>query len=158
MVKDDEVRNISDEKAGLQEKIESLLDLLYGCNACGLCDCECSDSAKEDEDCDSSLPQYMSGEQPSSPSPDTPSQTPAPPPRSNSSPWTPPPTPPCTTCGRVNFGPCPSNVCFACIPPLECQPEPTGSPSRTPPGTPPLLGIEQRATRTRPGEGELYLE
>ena len=74
------MRNTRDEKAILQEEIESSLNLLYGCNACGLYDCEYSDSAKEDEDCDSLLPppQNMSDEQSSSP--DTASQTPAPPP------------------------------------------------------------------------------
>ena len=33
VAKDDEVRKNIDEKAGLQEKMESLLDLLYGCKA-----------------------------------------------------------------------------------------------------------------------------
>ena len=154
VAKDDEVKKNIDEKAGLQEKVESLLDLLYGCNACGLFECECSDSSVR-EDCDNSLrPQNaMNGDQPSPP-PDTSSQTPVPhpPPQPSSTPWTPPPTPPCSSCGGINFGPCPSSVCFDCIPPLERKIEfNTGSLSRTPPGTPPQLRLEQRAARTRPG-------
>ena len=27
--------------------------------------------------------------------------------------WTPPPTPPCDSCGGENYGPCPTNLCFA---------------------------------------------
>ena len=145
VLKDDEVRNAMDEKVGLQEKLDSLLDLLYGCNACGLCECECSDSVMED--CDSSPPpQYVTSDEQFSP-PDTPSLTPPAPqnlPQPSSSPWTPPPTPPCSNCGGVNFGPCPSSVCFGCIPPLEDKLEPnTDSPSRTPPGTPPQLSKKQ---------------
>ena len=114
--------------------MESLLDILYGCHECGLCACECDDSIPEDR---------VTSSEPSSPSA-KPFETPAPhhPPQpgSSSSSWSPPPTPPCDSCGGTNFGPCPSSVCFACIPPLQMDPElNTRSPSRTPPGTPPPL-------------------
>ena len=148
--KEDEVRKTVEEKASLQEKMSSLLDLLYGCDQCGLCECECSNSVKEDDD--SFLPpQCVTTWDQSSPD-ITASQTPAAehPSQSSSSPWTPPPTPPCSSCGGINFGPCPSSVCFGCIPTLQSIPEPdASSPSRTPPGTPPLLRLEQHAARTR---------
>ena len=145
--KDNELKKTMDEKANLQEKMESLLDLLYGCNQCGLCECECNDPDKED--CGSSVPPQH--ETTRDPSPDTTSQTPAP--QSRSTPWTPPPSPPCSNCGGINFGPCPSSVCFGCIPPLSINSEPdASSPSRTPPGTPPLFRLEQRAGKARPRE------
>ena len=73
-----------DEKANLQEKMESLLDLLYGCNECGLGECECNDSVKED--CGISVPpQHVTT---LDPSPDTASQTQAA--QSSSTPLTPP--------------------------------------------------------------------
>ena len=153
VIKDDEVRKTMDENDSLQEKLKSLLDVLYGCHECGLCECECSDSIKNNCD-DSFLPpeSVTSGEQSSPP---TPPHIPAAqcPPPPNSAPWTPPPTPPCTSCGGVNFGPCPSSVCFGCIPPFENKLESvTGSPSRTPPGTPPPQHrLEQRAGRNRSG-------
>ena len=108
-------------------------------------ECECSYSVTED--CDSSPPpQYVTSGEQSSP-PDTPSLTPPAPqnlPQPSSSPWTPPPTPPWSNCGGVNFGPCPSSVCFGCISPLEDKLEPNAdSPSRTPPGTPPQLSKKQ---------------
>ena len=141
-IKNDEVKKNIDEISSLQEKLNSLLDILYGCHECGLCDCECDHSVNEDEDCASSLsllPEcVMTGDGKSSP-PDTPSQRTPPEqhhPKPSLSPWTPPPTPPCASCGGVNFGPCPSSVCFACMPPLPVHD--TSSPARTPPGTPPL--------------------
>ena len=140
----------NDEMMKLEEKMKSLLDILYGCHECGLCECECSDSVSVD--CGSYLPpQCATTLEPSSPPASAqrhPSQ-----PSSCPSSWTPPPTPPCISCGGANFGPCPGSVCFACIPPLTIQPEASSnSPSRTPPGTPPLLRIEHRPARTRPGE------
>ena len=48
---------------------------------------------------------------------------------------TPTATPPCSSCGGENYGPCPDSVCFGCISPLKI----ISSPSRTPPGTPPPL-------------------
>ena len=134
----------------MEDKIKSLLDLLYGCNACGVLDCECNDSYEGD--CGISLPTST----PSSP-PATPTTGPTVehllPPSSGSAPWTPPLTPPCPSCGGINFGPCPNNVCFACVPPLQPKPITTSSPSRTPPGTPPpLQRLEQSAARTRLGE------
>ena len=130
--------------------------MLYGCHESGLCEeCECSKSVEDDCD-DPSLPpeSVTPGDQSSPP---TPSQTPAAQyfPRPSSAPWTPPPTLPCTSCGGVDFGPCPSSVCFSCIPPLENKLESvTGSPSRTPPGTPPQLRSEQCSGRS---DG-IYLE
>ena len=135
-VKDDEI-------SSLQEKLTSLLDILYGCHECGLCDCECNDAG--DEDCTSSLPPecVTTGDGNLSSPPDTPSQTTPStqhPPHPSLSPWTPPPTPPCASCGGVNFGPCPSSICFGCMPPLISKPVlDTSSPSRTPSGTPPPL-------------------
>ena len=129
--KDEEVKKSINENAILEEKMKSLLDILYGCHECGLCDCDCHNSV--DEETGSSLP-------PQSSPPDTPSQTPSqhyPQPNSQ---WTPPPTPPCASCGGVNFGPCPGSVCFVCIPPIQSKPEHEAtSPSRTPPGTPPQI-------------------
>ena len=144
VVKDDELKKTMDEKSSLEEKLKSLLDILYGCHECGLCDCDCHDSVEEESG--SSLP-------PQSSPPDTPYQTSSQHHSPPSSQWTPPPTPPCTSCGGINFGPCPSSVCFDCIPPFKSNIEfNTGSPSRTPPGTPPQLRLEQRAARTRPGQ------
>ena len=131
-LKDDETRKLLDGKVKIEEKMESLLDILYGCHECGLCACECDKSIMED--CVTSL-------EPSTPSA-IPSETSHHPPQpgSTSYSWSPPPTPPCDSCGRTNFGPCPSSVCFACIPPLQIESElNTSSPSRTPPGTPPLV-------------------
>ena len=61
----------------------------------------------------------------------------------DSSPTTPPPTPPCMNCGGENFGPSPRSVCFACILPLPAPPS-RSSPSTTPPGTPPQLKATSR--------------
>ena len=73
-----------DEKASLQENMKSLIDVLYGCNECGLCECECNDPVKED--CVSSVPpQYLTT---GDPSPGTASQTQAA--QSSSTPLTPP--------------------------------------------------------------------
>ena len=40
--KNDEIGIIMEEKLSLEEKMKSLLDLLHGCNKCGLLKCECS--------------------------------------------------------------------------------------------------------------------
>ena len=146
-LKDDENRKILDNNVKLEEKMKSLLDILYGCHECGLCECECGDSVTED--CATSLePSFPPAALSETPESQHPPRT-----SSGSSSWSPPPTPPCDTCGGVNFGPCPSNICFGCIPPLQSKPEPdTSSPSRTPPGTPPLLRLKHTATRTRPEE------
>ena len=123
--KDDKLKESNEENRKLKEKMDSLLDILYGCHECGLCDCECN-ATGESNDTDSPL--------------SIPSALLCPPPSSASSPWTPPPTPPCIKCNGVNFGPSPTNVCFACIPPLQNTSQPSSSsPSRTPPGTPPQL-------------------
>ena len=130
----------------LEEKINDLenenlklKDVLYGCCECGLWNCECNE--------DDSRSQPTS--QPSSPSATT-SETSAtqyqPSPGTGLYPWTPPPTPPCIECGGVNFGPSPSSLCFGCIPPFENKSPPSShsSPSRTPPGTPPLHRFTSR--------------
>ena len=36
-----------EEKAELEEKVNSLLDILYGCHGCGLMECECDESVDE---------------------------------------------------------------------------------------------------------------
>ena len=105
----------------LEDENLKLKDVLYGCPECGLHSCECCDL--ENTSSPPASPTLAADRScPSSPSP-----------------WTPPPTPPCVGCGGINFGPCPSSLCFACIPPLQIkQPESSSSsPSRTPPGTPP---------------------
>ena len=146
---EEKIKLKDDEIISLEKKMKDLLDILYGCHDCGLCECECGDSIPGDYV--SYLPtQCATTTEPSSPPP-TALETPAsphPPQPSSTSPstWTPPPTPPCSSCGGANFGPCPGDVCFGCLPPLQTKPEhTTSSPSRTPPGTPPLLRIDQRA-------------
>ena len=143
VVKENESKEILEDKMSLEEKINSLLDVLYGCPECGLNKCECGEAFMEEDSSSYLPPQCASTVEPSFPPSTTPSNTPAapqPPTQSSSGspPWTPPPTPPCISCGEANFGPCPSSVCFACIPPLQIKPESNNSsPSRTPPGTPP---------------------
>ena len=119
--------HVNNEK--LKEKVDSLLDVLYGCPECGLNSCECNDSDEYETT-----------------SPSKPSATPfealslplSSPTKCETSPWTPPPTPPCKNCGGINFGPSPGSVCFVCVPPLQTtSPAYSSSPSRTPPGTPP---------------------
>ena len=143
MLKDDEVKMTLNEKVNLEEKMQSLLDILYGCHECGLLECECGESVTRDCERASEPPSQLV----------TPAETPAPkqPPCSDSPLWSPPPTPPCDSCGGPNFGPCPGNVCFGCIPPLDIRSEldtPTNSPSKTPPGSPPLLRIKQPSSTT----------
>ena len=136
------------EMIGLEDKMKSLLDILYGCHECGLCECECSGSITGD--CDTSLPpECATTSEPSSPSPPSHASETAAVQHLPQPTWTPPPTPPCSSCGGPNFGPCPSSVCFGCIPPWQPEPD-TSSPSRTPPGTPPLLRRDHRAVRSGP--------
>ena len=126
--KDDRLAETLKENEKLEQKLNSLLDVLYGCPECGLNKCECNDSVYEDE--------FTSHPSP----PPTPAEQHPPPQNSGSPPWTPPPTPPCTTCGGVNFGPSPSSLCFKCIPPLPSRDSTRcSSPSESPPGTPPIF-------------------
>ena len=142
-VKDDELGKTLKEKIKLEEKLNSLLDVLYGCPECGLNNCECDDHVKEDESDpeSSSFPQHLESQP--SPPPTTPAaQLPPPPCSGLLSPWSPPPNPPCTGCGGINFGPSPSNLCIICIPPPQSNsPQNSRSPSRTPPGTPPTTKL-----------------
>ena len=67
-VKDDELCEVLKEKGALEEKVNSLLDVLYGCPECGLNSCECDDCITEEDykPEDSSSPQYCTS-QPSPP-------------------------------------------------------------------------------------------
>ena len=138
--KDAKLQEISDEKLGLEEKINSLLDVLYGCDECGYHGDYCECDASEDPNCRTEPDQcelrQTSSHCPSSVTPEmlqpAPATSTSPPP-----PWTPPPTPPCVNCGGENYGPCPTNLCFACIPSFTPPCTGSSSPSRTPPGTPP---------------------
>ena len=49
VLKDDELREAFNEKEKLEKKLESLLDVLYGCPECGLNSCECQDIVDEDD-------------------------------------------------------------------------------------------------------------
>ena len=136
-VKDNMLDELAEEKKGLEEKIDSLLDLLYGCYQCGRHGDFCECNSIEEDIVEPSLHDLHELRQLSP----TPAETTphVPPPTSSSPPWTPPPTPPCSSCGAQNYGPCPSSVCFACIPTLTLLTTPPCSnpPSTTPPGTPP---------------------
>ena len=159
-VKDAEVRKVSNEKVELEEKVNSLLDTLYGCNYCGChgCTLECEEYEEflaaenvNDENVEDENSEDYGQETPEQSKPRvltsqpareirvtsvTPLHPPPPQPSSCTPPWTPPPTPPCSRCGADNYGPCPGSVCFKCIP----NSSPTiSSPSTTPPRTPPLL-------------------
>jgi len=140
VTKDDELGKAFEERVKLEEKLNSLLDVLYGCPECGLNKCEC---VKEDE-CSE---QYHSNLSP----PPTPAAVHPPPRSSHTSQWTPPPTPPCTSCGGENIGPSPSSICFGCISPLKIKAPPdNNSPSRTQPGTPPSLSrLENLSSKNR---------
>ena len=146
-VKEVELNEAVEEKVKLEKKVTDLLDVLYGCPECGcnLCECNSSlsgDNSDADRNIGSPLPSLT-------PAAAVSFETPASliPPPSSRSPWIPPPTPPCESCGGINFGPSPSSLCFECIPPLESKPPPdsSDSPSRTPPGTPP----QQREGKAR---------
>ena len=141
----------------LEEKITSLLDVLYGCEECGRhgdhCECKFDEPDEFNEGKDDILipdPTCLT-HPPLTPSETSlsPRQSPA---TSTPAPWTPPTTPPCSTCGRDNYGPCPDDVCFACIPPLKEIPV-SSSPTTTPPGTPPLL---RRKCKTMLGTMPVY--
>ena len=124
------------EKAQLEEKVNSLLDLLYGCNGCGFMNCECSEDEAEPNSSDRS-PLSLEPRHPL-------------PPGNDLSSWAPPPTPPCESCGGINFGPSPSSLCFACVPPLQSKAASyNNSPSRTPPGTPPRMRLETVSNKNR---------
>ena len=124
---------------GLEEKVISLLDTLYGCEECGRHGdyCECNDLDDHDDFIEDPgcLPNPPSAPSETSPSPHLPRTT------SMAAPWTPPATQSCSKCGGENYGPCPDSVCFGCIPALKVRriSSSSNSPSRTPPGTPPLL-------------------
>ena len=151
VAKDDELSVAFEEKRKLEEKLESLLDVLYGCPECGLNQCECGDSVEEEK------PFEQSSSHPSPP----PTLAPQQPPlacSSGSTPWTPPPTPPCISCGGVNIGPSPSSRCIICISPLQKKSPPhhVSSPSRTPPGTPPLMRLETLASKNAIGQEQPF--
>ena len=125
--------------------MNSLLDVLYGCYECGCHGdyCECDNiEANDDEYTDLDQDQYGLQQQSPPTSPTVRSITPHVTSTSFSPPWTPPPTPPCINCGGLNYGPCPTDVCFGCIPPLTRSDTPPScsSPSTTPPGSPPPFG------------------
>ena len=127
--------------------MNALLDLLYGCHGCGLIDCECSEDEAEQDSNDRSSPQHHTSH--STPPLSLEARHPLPPGNDSSS-WTLPPTPPCESCGGVNFGPSPSSLCFACIPPLQSKATSySNSPSRTPPGTPPRMRLETVSKKNR---------
>ena len=130
VLKDNELREAFNEREKLEEKLESLLDVLYGCPECGLNSCECKDSVDEKDPRPDAQPSP-----PPTPSPRLPPPATA---------WTPPPTPPCTSCGGINFGPSPSDLCFVCIPPLQSTSphNSSSSPTTTPPGTPPSMRLK----------------
>ena len=139
--KDRELGEAFEEKVNLEEKLNSLLDILYGCHGCGLVNCECDEDEADPDSNDKSSPQRPTPHSSRSPSPEV--QYPLPPGKCSPSSWTPPPTPPCESCGGVNFGPSPGSLCFVCIPPLQSKaPSSSSSPSRTPPGTPPNMRLK----------------
>ena len=76
VVKENEAKEILEDKTSLEGKMNSLLDLLYGCHECGLCECECGEAIVED--CGSDLlPECATTSDQSSPPPAIPSYTPA---------------------------------------------------------------------------------
>ena len=144
--KDTELGKAFEEKVQLEEKLNSLLDILYGCHGCGLCQCECSEDEAEPDTNDRSSPQHHTPHSSPPPSPEAQPITPG----NDSSSWTPPPTPPCESCGGENYGPSPSSLCFACIPPFQIKDKSfSSSPSRTPPGTPPRMRLEPESSKSR---------
>ena len=133
-MKDDELQESNKEYVKLKEKMESLLDILYGCSGCGLCECECNDSGEDENTIPSPAISTQAHLTLSSSKSMATTSPLCPTPCSGSSTWTPPPTPPCSKCKGINFGPSPSSECFACIPPLQDTPQPSSSPpSRTHP-------------------------
>ena len=141
--KDAKIVELKKTNVELEEKLVSLLDVLYGCEECGRHGdyCECNNLIEhnllEGDGAPVPDPVCLSHSPPSSTHSETFKSPSVSPPTSTTAQWTPPPTPPCSSCGGINYGPCPENVCFVCIPALKarsCSP-----PTRTPPGTPPLL-------------------
>ena len=133
--KEVELKEVTEEKNKLEKKVNDLLDVLYGCPECGCNSCECTEPVEGDDyTFPSALPPVTFHSETCTES------LLLPPSQRIISPWTPPPTPPCSTCGGINFGPSPGEVCFNCIPPIQATLQAReSSPSRTPPGTPPLL-------------------
>ena len=151
--KEEELDKIMEEKVKLEDKVNSLLDILYGCHGCGLMECECKESVDEENLSEGdhysggnqNFPQdHHSEENQNFPPSQTLTSLVITPLESVSPPWTPPPTPPCFKCGAENYGPSPDIVCFSCLPPLQSKPQTStsSSPSQTPPGTPPLSSRE----------------
>ena len=161
--KDSEINELTKEKIELEDKMNSLLDVLYGCCECGrhgdFCECDATAGENADTNCQDDTQPDLSSLQQASPSP-PPTVTPVylPPPTSISPPpWTPPATPPCSSCGGYNYGPCPTSVCYACIPPT--QPSTSSgsmSPSRTPPGTPPPFRGSHQSAPTSSSSNQLW--
>ena len=121
------------EKTEYEKKVDNLLDVLYGCPECGCNSCECDSFVEEVKS--EPEPSYQSANHGPT---ETSSATPLLPSSSIEYPWTLPPTPPCNSCGGINFGPSPSDICFKCIPPLQTTSQMSrDSQSTTPPGTPP---------------------
>ena len=56
--KNDELKEAITEKGKLEEKVTSLLDILYGCNQCGLLECECNSTPSST--CSNSFPTIIS--------------------------------------------------------------------------------------------------
>ena len=146
--KDVELEKVKNENLGLEEKLISLLDVLYGCEECGRHGdyCECKDLDGPNDTMEEKNVVHVSDSDPDCPTicPVKPleiSISPQQPlPTSTTLPWTPPATPPCSSCGGDNYGPSPDSVCFGCISPLKIRTVSSSSPSTTPPGTPPPSG------------------
>ena len=145
--KDAELEEVRNKNLGLEEKLISLLDVLYGCEECGrhgdYCECNYFNGPSDSIEEKNVVPV-------SNPDPDCPTICPLKPPEisiapqqslpaSTTPPWTPPATPPCSSCGGDNYGPSPASVCFGCISPLKIRTVSSSAPSTTPPGTPPPL-------------------
>ena len=138
--KDVELEEEKTKNLGLEKKVISLLDTLYGCDECGYhgdfckCNYELDDSMEGNDDVAAPDPVCVIAHPP------TPAVAPhVLPPTPTTPPWSPPANPPCSSCGGLNYGPCPNSLCFGCIPPLKARRISNNSPSRTPPGTPPPL-------------------
>ena len=127
-VKDDTLNKLAKKNKDLEEKVDSLLDLLYGCNDCGRFGDSCECDELEGDNIESSPPDQHVFHQPSPP-PVVTSVKPDVHPLTSS-----------TTHPTMQYTWW-SKLCFGCTPPLTIPDTPpcTKSPSRTPPGTPPPL-------------------
>ena len=163
--KDVKINELSKEVFDLEEAKTSLLDLVYGCNDCGrhgdFCECNVDEEINNNvepaasdfftKDASLTQPDHCGLLQapPSPKATETPVTLNLPHPASTlqTSAWTPPPNPPCSSCGGENYGPCPASVCFSCLPQIETTPpsNSTGRCSTTPPGTPPTLRWSQKS-------------